>query len=349
MIPVTDEDYDRFLLDEGLLGKRLVLALKTASGDQRVLNYSCGTCRFHTRKGLCSVQLKKGHDFIPQVCRDYPRFYRNYRAFEERLIDLSCEEGARLLIDTDALSFTVYEGEADSLPCCTNDDLGFLEALCRTRGSVIDALWSVSSYEELSNELNRLLTYLRICEQRFVAGETDFLSTNPYDTFQYNGPVTKELFPFDAETYDQLLSREFKGLPLWRTNPTLSRLCKLYFRSYQKKLTHPQAWEQIYVRFAENFPEEYSFFVTYYSYYLYGYFLRSFEDYSFYKNAALGVLHLNMILLFSVLSADNGGELTKEQKASILSSYTKKAFYNEELQGGMYELFTSRFSDPLSL
>lgn len=348
MIPLTDEDYDRFLKDEGLLGKRLVLYSKISAGDQRVLNYSCRTCRLMTGKGLCSVQLKKGHNYIPQVCRDYPRFYRNYRFFEERLIDPSCEEGARLLLQEEKLSFAVYEGEPESLPCCTNEDTGFFEALLQTRASVINAFQSIASFPALAEEFEKLLLYSRTCEQNYLSGDTDYLIKQPYESFRYDNQISKRLFPFDKATYQKLMKKAFGAVPLKWSNPSLSKLCKLYFRYDRKIIKSENDLNRLWETFCEKNPEVYRILSSIYCYYLYGYFLWSFEDYSFFRNAALGLIHLNMVAMFSMLSFDSEGELTKDRIALILSCYNKKAYFNEEIRDSMYEGFKESFSETLS-
>jgi len=48
-----------------------------------VIQYKDGSCIALNNNGLCDIQLKHGHDYLPEICREFPRLnfenpYRNY-------------------------------------------------------------------------------------------------------------------------------------------------------------------------------------------------------------------------------------------------------------------------------
>ncbi|MCR4657379.1 MAG: flagellin lysine-N-methylase, partial [Lachnospiraceae bacterium] len=340
VIPLSDDDLSRFFAEKGVLG--LSLYLSESGSEPSVFNRFSGTCRFRTKKGLCSLQLKKGHAFIPEVCRDYPRFFRNYRLFEERLIDLSCIEGAKLFLDDpDRLSFDVYDGEAESGACITNDDAGFLKELEASRKEMLYVLKKTVSFSGLSRVLNAGLCYMDEAEKSFLEGRTDFFDRMSFETFlgQFDGfPLKTTVFPIDPLFFKGFIRSGLLSPALFYTSPDLYGLVKLYLVTEKRELKRPEDWYCLTENYFLENPEQSVKYSAYFSYYILGYYLRSYEDYSFRKNYAMGLLHLNMILLFDMLYKRKHGSLDREAQAMIISSYNKKAFYNEGVKKKMYEV-----------
>ena len=55
-------------------------------------------CPFLDRQGLCDIIKAKGEDYIPEICREHPRYYNVFNDKTEWGIGLSCEEAARLIL-----------------------------------------------------------------------------------------------------------------------------------------------------------------------------------------------------------------------------------------------------------
>ena len=333
MIPLSEEDRLRFMKEGGLLGLRLCLA---ASPDEpSVLNKGGLTCPFHKNNGLCELQLKKGHSFIPESCRDYPRFFRNYTFFEERLIDLSCVLGARLFMDnTDRLYFTEYEGSPYSEPCCTNDDTGYFRSLLGARQEILTELRDVSDPDKLSSVLSRTVSYCMDAGRAFLSGDTAFFEKHSLKEY----PERLSLFPFDLTLFDRLMDTGITGSLLFYKNPLLNRLCALYKRLRGKTLRTDKGLKELGSLFFTAHPKAPRLLSAYYSYYLLGYFMQSYEDYSFVRNASAGIVHLNMIFLFMVILNAGQEELSRDMTARVIASYNKKAYYNESVLKEMYEI-----------
>ena len=151
LIPLDEDDLARYSHEKGRLGLSLLAA--TAGFTRTRINLFSGECRYHTREGLCSLQLKKGHDFIPWACRSFPRFYRNYGEFEERYLDLSCIEAAKVFIrNADKLRIFKEEGVPETKPCTTNDDREYLETLLNIRRDIIEVMTgAVQSVSDKNN------------------------------------------------------------------------------------------------------------------------------------------------------------------------------------------------------
>lgn len=338
MIPLTQEDIYRFRHEKGAL-KLALYAARSHSGMQ-CFNSGSGTCRFHTRDGLCSLQLKRGHDFIPEACRMFPRFYRNYGVFEERYIDPSCIEGARLLIENaQNLSLAESVGDPLSAPCTTNDDEGFLNGLVHTRQLMLNSLKDITGADGLNRAMNAIFKYSRSLQEAFLKGEASFLSSHPF-TLEY-AEENIQLFPFDTELFKDIMGTSFYHVKLRRTNPFLYSLCRLYFDKYHSLMSSADAWKDAADDFAAKHKEAVLSGTAYYAYYLYLYYLKSYEDYSFIRNVSMGMIHANMIFMFSVLYALNDPDRYPQCLPGIISMYDRRACFNDEIADEMYRCLLS--------
>ncbi len=336
LIPLTEEDTDRFAGEKGLLGFRLFLS--SSGRDPVCLNSLSLTCPFYTLQGLCSLQLKKGHDFIPEVCRDYPRFYRNYGPFEERLIDLSCIHGAGLFIDhLNDLFFHLSKGEPESRICTTNDDADFLSFLLDSRDELIEGLNNTGSFEDLSGLISKISSYSAFLERESLKGMV--LSRELHSFRAFETDEDKECFPLPYNRLRRLISECLYVHNLRLTNPFLYKECLLFFKYDKKIRKKAMSFQKLFNDHKEKYPKDLRLFSSYYIYYLCEYYLRSYEDYSFVKNTSLGVIHLNLILLFFILESKEKGALSKEDKALIISSYNKKAYNNDSILNKMYSVY----------
>ena len=54
-----------------------------------------------TEEGLCRIILEHGSDYIPEICREHPRFYNRTIRGLEMGIGMSCEEACRIILTSD--------------------------------------------------------------------------------------------------------------------------------------------------------------------------------------------------------------------------------------------------------
>ncbi len=354
VIPLTEEDEERFRTEKGLQG--LSLSLLKSGKNPPVLNGLLGTCPYHSHDGLCRLQLKHGHSFIPEACRDYPRFFRNYGPFEERLIDLSCVRGAELFLDNIGnLGFSLHKGEPESGRCTTNDDLFLLYSLKSLRHSMISPLQEASSQKELEASLRKGLDYSIHVEEAFINGNDSFLADNPFEDFSpvpsIDGKETADgarLFPAPLSSLKELIRSGLDSPLLFHANPALSRLLHLFGRAEKKELKTDAGWQATAGAFLSEHAELIPKYSAYFSYYLLGYFLSSFEDYSFRINYGAGLLHLNMLLLFDILHEKHARSLSKKEQAIIIACYNKKAYFNENVRKKLREFARQTLTYPRS-
>ena len=73
-------------------------------------------CPHLDERGLCKIILNVGEDYLCGICREHPRFY-NYTSVAEVGLGMSCEEAARLILNSPEYSEMIEVGEVDA-----NDD-----------------------------------------------------------------------------------------------------------------------------------------------------------------------------------------------------------------------------------
>jgi lysine-N-methylase len=70
-------------------------------------------CMHLTSDGLCEMQVKYGFDSLCQVCQKFPRHVEEFDGERELSIDLSCPEGARMVLEDTDGSFISYDDDLE--------------------------------------------------------------------------------------------------------------------------------------------------------------------------------------------------------------------------------------------
>ena len=116
-INIDKKTYDKYMNLEEEVRNDILEKLKPVDGGQRgatLLLNSSRNCSFLNEKGLCSLQLKLGYEYLGEVCWYYPRIFCQVGGRLERFLELSCEEAAKLILfDKDYMSFEELEPEPD--------------------------------------------------------------------------------------------------------------------------------------------------------------------------------------------------------------------------------------------
>ena len=341
MIPLTNEDRDRYRREGGTL--KVATALAVSRRDIVCFNSGSGECPFHNKAGLCRLQLRKGHDFIPEACRMYPRFYRNYREFEEHYVDLSCIGASRLFLENaDRLDLIFSSGEPLSGACTTNDDLPFLDALRILRSVMLKRLADVDDFDCLIKALGDIVSYASKTQKAYLEGDTGFLTAYPFDSHRNTETPKDDIFPLSFKVIDAIMDTSFYNIRLKKTNPTLHHLCGLYFDTIASFKDAAAKWDDMAHDLMAEHKEAAKYLAAYYAYYLYLYYLKCYEDYSFTRNVRIGIIHTGMIFLLSALHKSEKSSLTADDLARIIAVYNRRAYFNDEILDEMY-----RCLDPL--
>ncbi len=331
LIPLDEEDLERFKDERGLLGISLFAATRAYTRTR--MNLGSGECTFHTKDGLCSLQLKKGHDFIPWACRSFPRFYRNYGDFEERYLDLSCFAAAELFVkNIGRLTLAMDEEEEPATrPCTTNDDRNYLNTLLKIRRDFVECLHFAAIY-----------SYSCKLQDAYASGG-DHKDLPPFPEYQASYDEDLDLFPMKVEMLDGFADAAIYNFGIKKSGPELLALLSDAHSLTGRYLSDPSGFSAAIRNLLDANEKLLPLLNSYMSYYLYQYFLGTYETYSFRKVTALGIIHTNMILLLALTYAKDGRILTDDDFAYIISIYNRKAFFNETIEDEMYKIMRSHF------
>jgi len=117
-IDIDKDTYDKYMnLDEETkeeFSKKLTSPRSEKEGARVALDPD-GNCMFLDEKGLCTIQLRFGHDFLSITCRRYPRITNIVDGAPERFLELSCEAVAKqILFEKEFMNFTEVDIDMDT-------------------------------------------------------------------------------------------------------------------------------------------------------------------------------------------------------------------------------------------
>ncbi len=343
IIPISEDEFERFMQEKGLLKLRLVLAMFFRNGTG--FNTGCRTCTFHTKLGLCELQLIKGHDFLPSACREFPRFYRNYGPFEERYLDLSCIKAVQMFFDNmDDLRLVEYEGEKGSDICTTNDDHGFLNALMAKRDEMLGLLKGCDDADRLDRVLAAIADHAKKAQDAFVLGDTGYLDREKTEVLPLDEKCPR-IFPAASGILMEILDTGLYSSRLRMTNPALYMLFSLPLKEYRHLMASQKVWDNQWKEFVKRHPRVVKICSAYYSYYLMQYYFAAYEDYSFLRHVMMGIIHTNMVFLLMCLHEKYAGDLLDDHAMTIIACYNRRAYFNDNVKDEMYDVFMRHFQN----
>jgi len=107
-VPIDQATYEKYTAIEALkphLGTTIVLNPEGAKSFDyaRINTTNTSACFFLDEEHLCGIQKRFGPSFLSSTCATYPRAVANISGEEERALNLSCPEAARLTLFHDNL------------------------------------------------------------------------------------------------------------------------------------------------------------------------------------------------------------------------------------------------------
>ncbi|HWZ51870.1 MAG TPA: flagellin lysine-N-methylase [Granulicella sp.] len=107
-VPVDQATYEKYISIDTMqphLGTVIVPNTGPQNGDfARISTSTTAACFFLDEERLCTIQKQLGPEFLSATCATYPRSIAKISGQEERSLNLSCPEAARLtLLDSDLL------------------------------------------------------------------------------------------------------------------------------------------------------------------------------------------------------------------------------------------------------
>lgn len=119
-----------------------------------------GRCAFLNQDNLCDLIINLGEEYLCDICRLHPRYVSFLSKYVEGGIGLSCEEGARLLLNfTDKIAPIIPVDKSRLKP--------FEKKIVEFRQDVLEILYD--SRLTFSNRINAILDYLNVPSEKFFS------------------------------------------------------------------------------------------------------------------------------------------------------------------------------------
>ena len=118
-VGISKKDYDKLqtlTYSDELFNKLEVALAKPDFPSETAYRYFvpdyAGNCPMLDKQGLCMLQNEHGEDALADVCRIYPRSYKEINGIHELTCSNSCEAVIELLMNESKLSFVCrYEND----------------------------------------------------------------------------------------------------------------------------------------------------------------------------------------------------------------------------------------------
>ncbi len=325
-IPLDDEALARFKAEKGLFGLRLRLSIR--GKETKVFAPLSLRCPHLGMDGLCRLQKKRGEAFLAEVCKEYPRSRMNYGPGAEFHLDLSCVHAASLFLkNRSSQKMIEQEAECSCELYGNNDDEEYFGQLKELRSGMIASLEEAGrkGKEALDQTLRRMdISLRRIQDELLIHG-----SCTDWSLGEEAGELP--LFPLPIRVLNDMMSSCFFEEWLRYSTPPLYRLCRLYYKRFDR-LDYSKGAKELERLFEKHIgPEgtDAGIFAAHAASLLYRRFLFSYEDYSPHLKLKDCVICVNLVLLFTLLWAERYGTPGEEELARIISVVERRIFHNE--------------------
>ncbi len=301
-VQVDDASAARYLSMEGNLGDRLRGVLRREDGGY-LMTIEDGRCPMWRADGLCRIQAELGEEALCHTCREFPRLLHDYGDFQERTLELSCPEAARLILNASAAPMTEVEipgeGEAEY-------DADAMEVLLATRRRMLDIL------SDESRPVGQVLALglLYGCQAQ---GELDSGEMEEFDPVRAMETAQELAKPADTQgIVDFFIGLEILT-PQWR-----------------QRLSAPEkgAWQREQLALARYFVERY--------------WLQAVSDYDLYSRVKLGIISCLLVRLLGGDVTETAQLYSKEiennsdnVEAILDAAYTHPGFTDDKLLGAL--------------
>lgn len=342
-IVVDDETARKYIAKTGANGFRLRNGLTKQNGTF-LFKGSKGKCPFLAKDRTCQIQNSLGEEYQPDICRIFPRQRTNYGPFAEELLFLACPQACRLFLENlGHLCFQTVERDVCYAKTGTNDDTGYLQELLEIRLALTAQVMDCG----LSRPLlyTGLLSYAKALQQSYIANYALDPDTERENGIPRHSSLKAHLNQADTPfviphsiTY-AMLSSGFYHVFLKMTSPFLFDLCRIYRKKFRwlAPAKGDAQMEALQSRLHHSHPQAERILRGYLTYYLLEQFLTTYEDYSFVRNIATGIMHTHLLELFFALYYEEKQRLTDDDIIRITAAYTRRGRHNDTIEKAMYE------------
>jgi len=359
-MPVDTDTLAEYQKAEGTEGLMLKLKLARNREGDVVLRTLFGKCCNLSKEGLCKLQCKEQSQYMPKVCRLYPRNTVAYGNYHYGMIDLSCIAAAKMFAKTDG-RLELVEAPEDMQIYWNIDDV-YEDFVCDLRNdldSVLDYLWDTD--ESLWILERNIFVHVFAMHQHLVRDDVEGARFIPFD-IETLTDVIEDTLPAILKTRLEKESENYPFFPMSFINeliyqsipedylmvhhPKVYKLFKSYKRQFGQ-ITESGAdrafmgnWKDI---CADNewLMEKMK---SYFSYKLQMNYLNAAIDYYVLEPVLLAMLNVQFLMVMIITADGKGDSLSVEYFAELIAENERllshnKVFNSDAMQKIRNELF----------
>ncbi|WP_026508262.1 flagellin lysine-N-methylase [Butyrivibrio sp. MC2013] len=347
-IIVDDETKERYMHKKGFGGFALRAGL--SGPDDNYFNYDAGSCIFHDLKGLCRIQKKFGTEYMPEICRRFPREVRNYGSFAIENTDLSCIGQSLMLLKREKRpEMILRDGECEGAARGSNEDPQFARIILDSWKEFMDMTklspGDMTSYKALDLILKTMLFWciyaqeavLSHSEMKLVREENMPLAF--YRKYAASDPDPDRLYlPMPIMALNRIINTDI-DMEDERILSRINRAIEWYHRKYDLKteIEGQRLWLKNVEEFFKEDPFRMEAILRYLLYYFQQCYPENYENYSFVHFAVTGIMHVNTVL-FLWNNYARKKQLTVEVMADLITAYERGVCHNNAIQREMYDI-----------
>ncbi len=342
-IPVDQESMEQYQSLDGKIGQRLRKSVK--GREMHYFKRQWGACPFYGKDGLCELQKDYTIDYMPFVCRGYPRKILKISHTTEITLELSCPQAARLFCRKyERLDFVDSTESKKPMWDMNNDDLEFLDFLQKSREDILCYLWDDS--HTMEHAIDQIYEYVSNCHQHIVRNQLQEAKREVIGAVEGKSGNTGAVVFYPFSLIDKFIAYTIDSPRLKRANPQLKEMINAYYH-YFNHLTSYEAGvffqEKMDILLRER-PEFAKRYRAYFSYYLQQCYLMAYEDYHILRIVMLGIAYLQLLMIFDLVNVlELGTSYDEMMAADRLAAMEKRVRHNEGIAEGMMNWIRKEF------
>ncbi|MCQ2525178.1 MAG: flagellin lysine-N-methylase [Lachnospiraceae bacterium] len=359
-MPVDSETLEHYEAVSGKDGLLLRLKLTRNREGDVVLRTLWGKCCNLNKDGLCKLQCNGQSEFMPKVCKLYPRNTVAYGDYHLGMLDLSCIAAAKMFVETEGRLEFVPAPE--DMPIYWTIDDVYEDFVCDLRedlNNVLDYLWNAETSLWIIER--DIFAHCFAMHCHLVRDDAEGARYLPFDIdsikdmCEEQWPRILEMrisedtsdYPFFPMSFiNELIYQNIPEDYLMMYHPKVYKLLKSYKRQFGK-ITESSA-DRAFMGNWKDICEKHSWLSdkikSYFSYKLQMNYLNASIDYYVLEPVLLAMLNVQFLMVLVITADGKGDELSPKKFAELIAENERllshnKVFNSEAMQRIRSELF----------
>lgn len=338
-ITIDEKTYSKYLSQK--FPQNIIMNILSQQRDDiRCIRKIGTTCPYYTQDGLCRFQRDNMENFMPKVCRQYPRTSISFGEYKEATLELSCIRAAELFVESSGRhDFIECSEDVDENWVIGNNSESFLSFLREDRAKILDYLWNENEFTKAVSEIYRS-TYIKnqyISRDNIEKAKQVAISTDKNAQFEFIVPKLSRIedsYAFYPIWFvNEIIYEKFVHNKMKKNNRFLYDLIKSYEKQFGD-LSQTEA-DAFFVTELEKMmkaqPELKVFFVAYFSYLIQQMYAKAYEDYYILGPILLAMIDVEFMLLFVLTFFKENKRIEPADLAAILANVERAVRHNLSL------------------